>query len=79
MQSSYDSDFYSWTQETAEKLRRGEALGSSDLQNIVQEIEDLGKAEYKSLRSALRELIVHRLWWDYQRAKRSPSWRRSIN
>ncbi len=27
----------------------------------------------------MRELIVHRLKWDYQRAKRSPSWRRSIN
>ena len=79
MPSTYETDFYSWTQQTAQKLRDRDVLDESDLALVIEEIEDLGKAEYKTLRSSLRELIVHCLKWQYQPAKRSKSWRRSIN
>ena len=44
--SLYDEDFYAWTQEQAELLRRGGAGANGlDIELIAEEIEDLGKSE----------------------------------
>jgi predicted DNA-binding ribbon-helix-helix protein len=75
--SLYRSDYYGWVQEQIAhlKARRFAAL---DLENLIDEVGDLGKAEIKELRSALRILLVHMLKWKHQPERRSRSWVLSI-
>jgi hypothetical protein len=75
--TTYDTDFYAWTQEQAELLRQGR-LADIDLENLIEEIESLGRSERRSFRSALLLLTQHLLKWQYQPEKRSPSWQTTI-
>jgi hypothetical protein len=40
----YDQDFHAWTQHQAELLRSGR-LGELDIENLVEEIDSLGKQQ----------------------------------
>ncbi|SPF41519.1 conserved hypothetical protein [Candidatus Sulfopaludibacter sp. SbA4] len=73
----YEADFYRWTQETSDRLRRGE-FGEIDLVTLVEEVEDLGRREKNALESRLSVLICHLLKWDLQPGKRSKSWQATI-
>jgi hypothetical protein len=76
--SRYDTDFYAWTEEQVHLLRtrRFDAL---DLTHLIEEIDDLGKREKRSLSSHLAVLLGHLLKWhcqpDYSYKK---SWRATI-
>ena len=50
-----------------------------DWEHLIEEVEDLGRSEYRALVSALEQLTLHLLKWQYQQELRSPSWRHSIN
>ena len=56
----YEQDFYAWAREQATLLRAGrfEVL---DLAHLTQEVDDLGEALYRSVRSRLRTIIEHLL------------------
>jgi hypothetical protein len=71
-------DYYRWTIETAEKLRRHD-FESLDLDMLIDEVEDLGKAVRRELRNRLAVLLCHLLKWRYQEVKRSKSWRTTID
>ena len=43
----YDSDFYAWSLEQAELLRKGE-LAQADIEHIAEEIESMGRTEKRS-------------------------------
>ncbi len=73
----YEADFYRWTQDTSDRLRRGE-FTEIDLSALVEEVEDLGKREKNALESRLSVLICHLLKWDLQPGKRSNSWQATI-
>ena len=73
----YDADFYRWSQETAEALRKGE-FNSLDVSALAEEVEDLGKRERAALESRLAVLIGHLLKWEFQPSKRSKSWEATI-
>lgn len=73
----YEADYYGWTQDTSERLRRGE-FSEIDVSSLVDEVEDLGKRERSALESRLAVLICHLLKWDCQPAKRSRSWQAII-
>jgi hypothetical protein len=73
----YDQDFYGWTQEQARLLREGR-FAELDIDNVVEEIETLGRSEQRELVSHLRVLLAHLLKWRYQPSRRSRSWRLSI-
>ncbi len=73
----YETDFYAWTQQTAEQLQRGE-LGAIDMAALIEEVIDLGGRHKDQLESRLMILIAHMLKWDYQPSKRSNSWRGTI-
>lgn len=75
--TTYDTDFYAWTQEQAELLRQGR-FDEVDLQNLIEEIETLGRSEYRALTSAIQQLTQHLLKWQYQPQKRKRSWRVTI-
>ncbi|WP_422445228.1 DUF29 domain-containing protein [Endozoicomonas sp. ALB091] len=73
----YETDFYSWTQQQAELIRQGR-LGELDLDNILEEIESIGRSEYRQLSHRLDILLMHLLKWAYQPDHRSSSWQGSI-
>src|SRR3954447_25236276 len=64
--SLYDEDFYAWTQEQAELLRRGGAGANAlDIEHIAEEIEDLGKSELHACQSLCEHIIEHLLKLEY--------------
>jgi Domain of unknown function DUF29 len=69
----YDQDFYAWTQQQAELLRSGHLEGL-DIENLVEEIESLGRQERQELENRLGVLLGHLLKWHYQSDARSKSW-----
>ena len=75
--SLYEQDFYQWTQEQAALLRAG-ALSQIDVENLIEEIESMGKSQKRALESRLTVLIMHLLKWDYQPEYQSRSWKSTI-
>jgi hypothetical protein len=74
----YTKDLYSWAYQQAQLLR-DKRFDQVDWTNIIEEIEDLGRSEYRALVSAIEQLTLHLLKWQYQKELRSPSWRNSID
>lgn len=75
--TAYNTDFYLWTQEQAEALRRRN-LAALDLDNLAEEIDSLGRSEDHELASRLYVLLLHLLKYRYQVESRCGSWRGSI-
>jgi hypothetical protein len=73
----YEKDYYLWLKNTANLLRE-ENLARLDLPHLIEEIEDMGKRERRSLYSNLKILLMHLLKYRYQPEKRSHSWRYTI-
>ena len=74
---SYDKDFYSWTQEQAELLKHGR-FAELDLENLIEEVETMGRSEKRELESRLTVLLLHLLKWKYQDLRQCRSWELSI-
>lgn len=74
---TYEADFYAWTQSQA-ALLRSRQFDALDLDNLIEEIESMGRQERRELVSRLRVLIAHRLKWEFQPARRSASWQATI-
>ena len=74
---SYDKDFYSWTQEQAELLKHGR-FSESDIDNLIEEVETMGRTEKRELESRLTVLLLHLLKWKYQDVRQRRSWELSI-
>ena len=75
---SYEEDFSAWAFYQAMLVRSGR-LHLLDRAWIAEELDSLGRGEYRRLRSALTRVLQHMLKWDHQPALRSNSWVRSIN
>lgn len=75
---NYEQDFYGWTQEQAALLRAGR-LADLDIDNLIEEIETMGRSEKRELESRLTVLLVHLLKWHYQPVRRSRSWNLTID
>jgi hypothetical protein len=78
--SLYEDDFYAWTQEQAELLRRGRAGANRlDAELIAEEIEDLGRGELHAAQSLCEHIIEHLLKLEYSGITEPTShWRREI-
>jgi hypothetical protein len=76
--STYDTDFYAWTQAQAAAIRAKD-LSRLDIEHLAEEIESLGIADEHAISRQLQRLLAHLLKWHYQPTHRSPSWRRSIH
>ncbi len=75
---SYEKDFYSWTQEQADLLRKGQ-FNNLDIPNLIEEIETMGRSEKRELESRLTILLLHLLKWKFQEVRRGRSWQLSID
>lgn len=73
MTITYDSDFYGWTQQQVALLKGGR-FDAIDLDNLVAEIEAMGRQEREQLINRLGILIGHLLKWRYQPSMRCNSW-----
>jgi len=76
----YDDDFYAWTQEQAELLRRVRPRANGlDIEHIAEEIEDLGKSELHACQSLCEHIIEHLLKLEYSGLDEPAShWRQEI-
>lgn len=63
--SLYETDFYAWTQEQA-RLLRERRWTDLDLENLVDEVESVGRSDKRQIESRLEVLIAHLLKWKYQ-------------
>jgi len=77
MSSLYKQDFYQWTIEQANLMRSG-ALSQLDIENLIEEVESMGRSEKRELEHRLTVLITHLLKWDYQPERRGRSWENTI-
>lgn len=75
--SLHEKDFYAWAMEQASHLESGN-IRSLDINNLVEELQDMGKREKRELRSRLRVLLMHLLKWQFQPDHRSTSWQATI-
>ena len=73
----YDKDFYEWTRKNAELLREGK-LSEIDLENLIEELESMGRSEKRAFVNRLAVLIAHILKWHYQPDLRPKSWKSTI-
>ena len=74
----YEQDFYSWTQEQAALLKQGR-FAELDVNNLIEEVETMGRSEKRELESRLTILLLHLLKWQYQAIRRGRSWQLSID
>ncbi len=59
-------------------MLRGGRVAEADLENIAEELTDLGREEFHKLVSAYGVLLLHMLKWDFQPERRTRSWAISV-
>lgn len=77
MNTAYEKDVIAWANEQAGFIRAGR-FDLLDLENIAEEIEDVGKSEQRELESRMAVLIAHLLKWQFQPTHRGSSWEDTI-
>ncbi len=74
----YETDFFAWTQRQAEHLRL-EEFEKIDWNNLLKEVEDMGRSTQRELSNRLIVLLSHLLKWHFQPENRGTSWRATVN
>ncbi len=77
MPIGYDQDVVAWASEQARLIRTGQ-FDKLDVEHIADEMEDVGKSEKRELASRMAVLLAHLLKWQFQPARQSKSWQRTI-
>jgi hypothetical protein len=75
--SLYDCDFMLWIETTAQLLRE-QKFTELDLENLIEEIEGIGRSNKSGLESNLIVVLLHLVKWKYQPDKRTNSYKGSI-
>jgi hypothetical protein len=68
----YEEDYYLWTKEMVEVLKNKD-YSSVDWDNLIEEIEDMGKSQKRAVESLLMRLTEHLLklkYWDAERVSK---------
>jgi hypothetical protein len=73
----YDTDFAEWTAQTADLLRQGR-FDELDLEHLAEEIEDLGKRDFRAVESQVQRMLVHLIKQKIQPERDGASWQGSI-
>ncbi|GCL60813.1 DUF29 domain-containing protein [Microcystis aeruginosa] len=74
----YETDFNLWLEQTVNHLKKGN-LQALDLDNLIEEISDMGRNNRREVFSRLKVLLIHLLKWQYQPEKRTNSWINTID
>jgi hypothetical protein len=75
---AYEQDFAAWLQAQADLLRE-RRFDELDIPNLAEEVESVGRSEFRALESALELILFHMMKWDYQTERQGRSWRDTIN
>jgi Domain of unknown function DUF29 len=73
----YEQDFYQWIETTA-KLLRDRNFSALDIDNLIEEIETMGRNEKRNITHNLEVLLTYLLKYKYLPKKRSNSWKSTI-
>ncbi|WP_353932628.1 DUF29 domain-containing protein [Okeanomitos corallinicola TIOX110] len=76
----YEQDFYLWIQTTVKLLREGK-LEQLDIENLIEEIDSMGRSEKKELKTRLIVLIEHLLklqYWTEEKDYNARGWRNTV-
>jgi hypothetical protein len=76
----YEEDYYLWTQTMVEKLRQKDYL-NIDWDNLIEEIEDMGKSQKRAVESLLLRLTEHLLklkYWETERKRNKKHWQSEV-
>lgn len=73
----YENDYYQWALSNA-ALLKARRFSELDIENLVEEIESMGRSERRELYSRLAVLLMHLLKWRYQPERRGNSWKNTI-
>ena len=79
-QTLYDQDYYLWLRTTINQLRTNQFL-SVDLDNLIEELEDMGKSQKRTVKSLLIRLFEHLLkltYWNVERERNEGHWKGEI-
>jgi glucan biosynthesis protein len=76
----YELDEYLWLQETI-KILKENRLNDLDIDNLIEELEDLGRKERNRVSSFLEQIIRHLLllqYWEIEYERNKNHWRAEI-
>jgi len=76
----YELDSYLWIEKTIEVLKT-QNLNDLDIENLIEELESLGKRDFNKVRSLLRQIMVHLLlleYWSEEYDRNHRHWRGEI-
>lgn len=76
----YEEDYYLWTQTMVEKLKNKDYL-SVDWDNLIEEIEDMGKSQKRAVESLLLRLTEHLLklkYWEAEKERNKKHWQSEV-
>ena len=79
-QTLYDQDYYLWIRTTINQLRAGQ-FSAIDLENLLEELETMGRSEKRAIKSLLIKLLEHLLklkCWDQERERNQGHWKGEI-
>lgn len=75
--TAYQQDFFAWLNEQS-TLLRNKNFANLDIENLVEELEAMGRSEQRELKSRMILLVMHLLKWQFQPEKKGESWRKTI-
>ncbi|WP_422139218.1 DUF29 domain-containing protein [Endozoicomonas sp. ALC020] len=73
MDNLYETDFYQWVQKQKQLLINRQ-FDQLDLENLIEEVGDMGKSEPRSIESHLTTLLLHLLKYEYQTYQLEDRW-----
>ena len=76
----YDQDFYLWIQTTIQHLQERN-LEQLDIENLIEEIDSMGRSEKRELKTRLVILIEHLLklqYWIEEKDDNARGWRNTV-
>ncbi len=73
MDSLYENDYEKWL-ERQKALLLSKNFDDLDINNLVEELEEMGDSNFKALESYLEILILHLLKWNYQKTVLKDDW-----
>ena len=62
--SLYETDYFLWLEKQAIAIRKRD-VGGLDWDNLLEELEYLGRKQVNAVNSLLKQIIIHRLKLDY--------------
>lgn len=76
----YEQDYYLWTQAMVKALKERD-YSNIDWDNLIEEIEDMGKSQKRAIESLLMRLTEHLLklkYWQTENQRNKGHWRSEI-